>query len=560
MKKRGILCIMLAFVMIMTLMLAGCKAEVKPQDVKETTTTTGSTTGGSTEKKEVGDPNLEGNLYLTGYPIVKDKVSLSVIANRRHDVKDFNEIAFYKELEEKTNVHIDFEQVPTDSWGEKKNLIFASGDLPDAFYGNWVFEDADVLKYGTQGLLLPINNYIDKYSNFFTGVLQEYPHYKSLITAPDGNIYGLPTFKESVTCNTAEGLFINKNWLDKLGLNMPTNADELYKVLKAFKAAGDLNGNGQADEIPFTFKFKNWINGTDQLLHLFGITDTGDHIMMRGDKVVYAINLPEYKEAIAYLHKLYAEELIDVESFTQDGKVTQAKMKQTPAILGLASYWSNSWAFGKPDGNEFVILPVMEQSNGQKIWEKRGMGGISRKGGFVITTSCKTPEVAFRWGDTAYDFDVAVQSEYGMYGVNIEKDANNNIKFLPTPEGMTQEEFKHTVAPGVNGFTAISFNMAQKMEMKASDQEREDFYNKYYKPFQPEYFTTFPPMYLLPEEQQRKADLSTDITAFVDEHIVNWIVNGGVEKEWDSFQAELKKLGVEEYVKLQQDAYDRFNK
>ena len=30
-------------------------------------------------------------------------------------------------------------------------------------------------------------------------------------------------------------MWINQQWLDNVGLSMPTNADEFYNVLKAFK-------------------------------------------------------------------------------------------------------------------------------------------------------------------------------------------------------------------------------------------------------------------------------------------------------------------------------------
>ena len=43
--------------------------------------------------------------------------------------------------------------------------------------------------------------------------------------------------------------WIRQDWLDKLGLAVPTTVDELHDVLLAFKN-NDPNGNGKADEIP----------------------------------------------------------------------------------------------------------------------------------------------------------------------------------------------------------------------------------------------------------------------------------------------------------------------
>lgn len=71
------------------------------------------------------------------------------------------------------------------------------------------------------------------------------------ITAPDGNIYALPSINDCYHCSMAQKMWIYKPWLDKLGLDVPTTTDELYTVLKAFKDK-DPNGNGKADEVPLT--------------------------------------------------------------------------------------------------------------------------------------------------------------------------------------------------------------------------------------------------------------------------------------------------------------------
>lgn len=48
-------------------------------------------------------------------------------------------------------------------------------------------------------------------------------------------------------------VYLNKTWLDNLGLTYPETVEELYTVLKAFKEQ-DANGNGDPnDEIPISF-------------------------------------------------------------------------------------------------------------------------------------------------------------------------------------------------------------------------------------------------------------------------------------------------------------------
>ena len=63
-----------------------------------------------------------------------------------------------------------------------------------------------------------------------------------MVTNPDGHIYSLPK-KLPMRPIVGNQLFINKKWLDNLGLKMPETYDDLVTVLQAFKDK-DANGNG----------------------------------------------------------------------------------------------------------------------------------------------------------------------------------------------------------------------------------------------------------------------------------------------------------------------------
>lgn len=88
---------------------------------------------------------------------------------------------------------------------------------------------------------------------------------KSSITAPDGNIYALPQINECYHCDNALKLWINKAWLDKLGLQLPTTTEEFYQVMKAFKEQ-DPNGNGKNDELPLTGSDEMWAGNVSAFL------------------------------------------------------------------------------------------------------------------------------------------------------------------------------------------------------------------------------------------------------------------------------------------------------
>lgn len=124
------------------------------------------------------------------------------------------------------------------------------------------FTDTELMKYGADGTIIPLNDLIDKHMPNLKALFDKRPDIKAIVTAPDGNIYSLPAGEELGTGQEDIGsnpdfLYINQDWLKKLGLNMPTTLQEYHDVLLAFKTK-DPNGNGKADEIPLSFVNAFW--------------------------------------------------------------------------------------------------------------------------------------------------------------------------------------------------------------------------------------------------------------------------------------------------------------
>ena len=66
-------------------------------------------------------------------------------------------------MEKQTNVHIDWTCFVSDQFSDKKNLALAQfGNLPDGLF-NAGMSDYDLLRYAKQGIIIPVENLIDKY-------------------------------------------------------------------------------------------------------------------------------------------------------------------------------------------------------------------------------------------------------------------------------------------------------------------------------------------------------------------------------------------------------------
>ncbi|KAF9117334.1 hypothetical protein BGX30_005577, partial [Mortierella sp. GBA39] len=219
------------------------------------------------------DSGAEGGSAGTGGET--GTVPISVFVNTDGNI-DYKTNLFTKVLEKKANVKLQFTEVPYDGAAEKRQISLASGDYPDLYMLiPWVdkFSQSDLVKFGQQGVILPLNDLIDQYAPNIKKALDDHPDYKAMSIAPDGNIYGLTMLNECFHCSYPNKMWVNTSWLKKLNLEVPKTTEDFKKMLEAFK---------------------------------------------NGDKVDIAANKPEWKEGLAYARSLYAEGLIDPGAFTQN--------------------------------------------------------------------------------------------------------------------------------------------------------------------------------------------------------------------------------------------------
>ena len=255
------------------------------------------------------------------FPLKEKKTLKFMTSSSPLAPKDPNDKLILQRLEKETGVHIDWTNYQAD-FAEKRNLDISSGDLPDAIHNDGA-SDNDLINWANKGVIIPVEDLIDKYMPNLKKILDENPEYKALMTAPDGHIYAFPWIeelgsdKESIH-SVNDMAWINKDWLNKLGLEMPQTTDELIKVLEAFKTQ-DPNGNGKADEIPFTFINGGGNEDFKMLFGAFGVGDNDDHIVVGNDgKIDFTADNDDYKEGVKFIRQLQEKGLIDKEAFEQD--------------------------------------------------------------------------------------------------------------------------------------------------------------------------------------------------------------------------------------------------
>ncbi|RAV08304.1 extracellular solute-binding protein [Paenibacillus contaminans] len=141
-----------------------------------------------------------------------------------------------KKINEKFNIDFKPQFVPYDEYENKLPVVMAAGDMPDMV--DMESANANFVKWAKQGAFLPLNDYINKYET-----LKAVPKYVWDAVTVDGKIYAIPQY---FPLKYGKKPIIRKDWLDNLGLKMPTNYDELKQVAIAF-TKNDPDKNGKDD-------------------------------------------------------------------------------------------------------------------------------------------------------------------------------------------------------------------------------------------------------------------------------------------------------------------------
>lgn len=472
---------------------------------------------------------------------------------------DPNEKLINKRLEEKTGIHINWKNYTTDQFIEKRNLAVASGDLPDGIFDAG-YTDYDLLKLAKDGVIIPVDDLINNYMPNFQKVLKAAPEYKKMITAPDGHIYSFPWIEELGTGKEAiqsvdDFPWINQAWLKKLGLKMPTTTDELKQVLVAFKTQ-DPNGNGEADEIPLSFIDKPGGEDLTFLYGSFGLGDNWDHTVVTNDgKVVFTASDNGYKDAINYIHSLYQEGLIDVESSQQDWNTYLAKGKDKR--YGLYFTWDKANITGSNDDYE-LMNPLAGPSGKTNVTRTNGLG--FDRGKMVITSTNQQVEATAKWIDQLYEPLQSIQDNWGTYGDTKEQ----NIFKLDEKKGMLKHLSLKGSAPvevrqktNIAGPLAILDEYYGKYTTKPDDAAwRLKLMKKVMVPhMQADHI--YPKVFFSIEELDRLSTIETDLFAYVQRKRTEWYQNGKVNEEWPAYLQELDRLGLQEWLQIKQSGYDR---
>ena len=536
MKKR-LLTLLLTTAMLTTT-LAGCgQSSTESQEASASVSTL--------------EVETDSNFNETGYPIVNEEITLKVLLAIRDvdSLADPEEMPALQRLEEETNINLEWEVVKESDWDTKLNLMFASGEYPDIIIS--ASSAVDDEEYGvTQGILIPVDELTEKYMpNYTSRIEAESSDPTASLVASDGHKYSVG-YLVGQNINTNQHYFINTEWLNALGLEMPSNVDELTEVLRAFKTQ-DPNGNGEADEVPLEMGLDTGFYGIRYMLPLFGVpADPDKWIYIDNDKQVqFTATQDGFRECMEWLHECYEEGLVDAELISQDINTIETKLKE--GNVGFFTAW-RLIAMGLDDGVAKTCELYTPDSSAQ-LYRYLEMA----KNGAYITCTNEHVAESMRLLDAMLDTETMFSLYYG------EQDATDGTGWKYAENGKIDSLQDGTrdisycldcnalfFAPG--NYISEVFNMSpQRIEKTEYCQAYDEagIIQKYSN----DYLDLVP---LTSDQIQSSALKETDIDNAVIENVATFITTGVTDESWNQFVKLFDDMKIDEYVKMYQDLLD----
>lgn len=314
-----------------------------------------------------------------------------------------------QEIEKRANIKLNHIAPPIANYDEKVNIILSSNDLPDLVKLRKA-KFNDMYDYAEQGALFDLAPYLDEYLPHVKEVVPEKA--LDLCRVGDG-LYGIPVWSSPERMN----FIVRGDWLDNLGLEVPTTLDELHDVMYAF-TYNDPDGNGIDDTYGLTAR---QIEGFEPIFGAYGFTGVAHNYWYLDDqgRLKPSALHENAKECLELLNAWYNEGLIDPEFviLKNESEINDKAMKNQ------WGFYYNWWTF------EPKIEAIMREVDPEVRFDRiappigpygdSGVRGVGIQNGVVIMlANAKNPEACLRLLDWLHTEDGMMTMYAGVQDVH----------------------------------------------------------------------------------------------------------------------------------------------
>ena len=581
MKHKKLIALLLAGSMAVS-MLAGCGSD--KEESSQASSSAESSTSAASSDSAASESSDSGEFDPRS---ITEGVTLTIAITENARVEDYNTNETTLAIEEALGVNLEFITYPAADFFEKINVMIMSGDeLPDMIFKGGS-SSTDWSSWIAEGALLPLTDYYSDpnlASNIIAFSEESGIDVAGSLTMADGEIYYLPTYGHSPNGEVFGRLWYYEPWLEEIGMDVPTTIDEFYEVCKVITET-DLNGNGKKDEIALggdglgSGQTDYWFNC---LMCAFVYAWDKEYRIIEDGVVNYAYNTEAWREGLRYIKKFFDDGIIPKETLTQSKNQWYAQICADEQTVWCFGDWEPYNTTNKP--YEWVVdndclMPLAGPDGTAYAMYRPGMPGL----GGAITIDCENPEAAFLVANMFCSEELSITKRFGQRGVDWDywdeakiEDKESYAAYDPSKEiyiicyndgefwsgTEIQNRSYMGYAPGLYGDKVFSGRATKVKGLTEDEQYVLDAQNEVIAAYNalheyvPEQVFDYAP--LTTEETEQIAEIKSSIKSYMLEMTGAFLAgNKDLDADWDSYLAELKKIGIDEIIEVYQTAYDR---
>ena len=575
MKTRKFLALLLTCLMASSALAACNSGNTGSSSGTESSGATSSEADSSGEESgsttaELTSDVVNGETNQQTYPLTEETVTLTYWypnAGSMAELADFNDSYFFKWYEELTNVHIDFIVPAAGSEAEAFQLLFASDSMPDMVYS---YPNQTTYSYRAgqdkaieDGYFIDIAEYLDYAPNYLSWLANN-DDLRKASYSDTGKLYGMWgvwSGMDSEHTYADYGLAIRQDFLDKVGMEVPTTYSEWEAVLTAFK-----------DELGiqaplYTSKF-----GIDMGEMMAGY-DTAPYWYQRDGVIQYGPMDDGYRDYLVMMHDWYEKGLLDPDFATRSssGVTADNDMILNDKVGALTDYGTrlgDTYVSRGATNTDFNLVgapqPTKDPDDPTYVEPAyRDNTYTMMVSGVCNSVSAESDniELAVRWLDGFYAEEIALNANYGTE--EYEGTVWHNDDTTSTGR-IIDYDYRYSNPDGKSsGMILVEYSAKnppvryEGMQVECSPQVKKDGYEiwKLYEP------VNAVPTRITPtsEEGTEFASLYTDIETYVQECNVKFIMGQMSLDDYDSYRDTLTQMGIDRCIELRQAALDRYN-
>lgn len=441
MKKTKLMALLLAVLMVLSA-FAGCGGNEGSGSQQENSSESSSEGSGESSREE--EPEVQAGAVTL--PVVDEKIEVAWFAgidsNLSTLVENLNETPFFQQMEERTNIHINFEHPPAGDGGTAYNLLFASGELPDMITHQSPGYPGGLDACIDDGYILDLTDLVPEYCPNYMKALNDFSdnydeNVRHSAYTGSGRIGAVGQLMQRPQGPWA-GLYVRGDWLEDCDLDIPETFEDWEEMLTAFKDKCGATA-------PLLLYKSGYDNLYSNLVMGFGVVAGW---CQEDGQVKFGPAQDGWREYVTLMHDWYEKGLIDPDFMASTGQasfipdtamITTGKTGAFEGIYTNVAIWE---AAIEGDRDNFVpVYTPMKTAGESHKFQQVLLANANATGGLSISAASEHAVECLKLFDYWFSEEGALFCNYGIEGdtFSFDKDGAPHFtdKIKATPEGLS---------------------------------------------------------------------------------------------------------------------------